>query len=69
MLDTNVVAQAGAGVLDATIKIVLQENGVEVAPDWYLIDTPFVRGISDGITIIKDIVTTKEESNEEQNKK
>lgn len=66
MLDTNVVAQAGAGVLDATIKIVLQENGVEVAPDWYTIDTPVSCTISDAGVVIWEII--KEETKQEEKK-
>lgn len=67
MLDTNVVAQAGAGVLDATIKIVLQENGVEVAPDWYSIQIPFSQGTSDFIMVLRDLKEkTKEDTENEK---
>lgn len=61
------VAQAGAGVLDATIKIVLQENGVEVAPDWYSIETPFSQGASDFIMVLRDLKEkTKEDTENEK---
>ena len=67
MLETNVVAQAGVGVLDATIKIVLQENGVEVAPDWYLINAPFSQGASDFIMVLRDLKEkTKEDTENEK---